>query len=173
MRKEHSVARGSGSGVGPDERGVSPDERGVAPAVGKTLEIGIVVLFVGFLTTSLLAGVVPDYRTAAGVEVADRVLVSVGQETERSIPPAASDVSSQRTITIPTTIAGSGYSLDVDGRTLVLDHPDPAVSDSLRLSLPPRVDRIDGNAQSGGAIVVTIRGDSSGLIVELDNEGER
>ena len=166
MRKEHSIARGFDSGVG-------PDERGVAPAVGKTMEIGIVVLFVGFLTTALLAGVVPDYRTAAGAEVSDRVLVSVGQEIERAVPPTASDVSAQRTIAVPSTIAGSGYSLDVDGRTLVLDHPDPAVSDSLRLALPPRVSRIDGSARSGGEIVVTIRGDSSGLSVELDNGGER
>lgn len=152
---------------------IGDDDRGVAPAVGKTLEIGIVVLFVGFLTSTLLAGVVPDYRTTAGAEVADRVLVSIGQEIERSIPPAANHVTARRTIGVPSTIAGSGYSLAVDGRTLVLDHPDPAVSESLRLSLPPRVDRIEGSAQSGAQIVVTIRSDSSGLIVELDDGGAR
>lgn len=156
----------------PPSHRVVGNTRGVTPAVGKTLEIGIVVLFVGLLTASLLGGVVPEYRTAAGTEVADRVLVAVGQEVENAVPPGARDVSTRRTLSVPSTVAGSGYALAVDGRTLVLDHPDPVVSERLRLTLPTRVDRIDGRAQSGDNVVVTVYGDRGGLVVKLGN-GER
>lgn len=147
------------------------DDRGVTPSVGKTLELGIVVLFVGLLTTALLGNVVPGYRTAAGAEVGDRVLATAGQEIERAIPPTARDVTVQRTVELPSTVAGSAYALRIDGRSLVLDHPLDAVSDRLRLSLPARVDRIEGRSQSGTRTVVAVRGDSDGLIVEL-GDGE-
>ena len=149
------------------------DERGVTPAVGKTLEIGIVVLFVGFLTVSMLGGVVSDYRTATGAEVGERVLATTGQEIERAVPPTARDVSVQRTVELPTQIAGSGYAIGVDGRSLVLDHPDPAIAGRLRLSLPSTVDRVEGRVDAGGQILVTISGDSSGLVVELTDGGSR
>lgn len=152
-------------------RTIGLDDRAVTPAVGKTLEIGIVVLFVGLLTTALLGNVVPDYRTAAGAEVGDRVLTSAGQEIERAIPPTAREVSARRTIDLPSTVAGSAYALWIDGRTLVLDHPMDAVSGRLRLSLPTRVDRIEGRSQSGARTVVAVRGDSDGLVVEL-RDGE-
>ncbi|QLH81700.1 DUF7266 family protein [Halosimplex pelagicum] len=152
--------------------GVGVDARGVTPAVGKTLEIGIVVLFVGLVTTALLGGVVPDYRTAAGGEVADRVLVTVAQEVERTVPPSAREVSVRRTIDLPSTIAGSGYAVRVDGRTLVLDHPDPAIGGRVGLSLPPRVDRVAGRTEGGAETVVTVRKGGGGLVVELHNGGE-
>ena len=63
------------------------DERALSPVVGKTLELGIVVLFVGLLTTVLLAGVVPDYRTATGKELGERVLTTAAQEIEHAVPP--------------------------------------------------------------------------------------
>ena len=149
------------------------DERGVAPAVGKTLEIGIVVLFVGALTASLLGGVVPDYRTATGAEVGERVLATTGQEVERAVPPTTRNVSVRRTVELPAQIAGSGYTIRVDGRSLVLDHPDPAIAGRLRLSLPSTVDRVEGRVDAGGQILVTISGDSSGLVVELTDGGSR
>ncbi|MFB6140840.1 MAG: hypothetical protein ABEJ26_10445 [Halosimplex sp.] len=160
----------TGAGGAPPVLESGPGERAVAPAVGKTLELGIVVLFVGLLTTVLLGGVVPGYRAAAGAEVGDRVLATVAQEVESAVPPAARDVSARRTVAVPTAIAGSGYSLRVDGRRLVLEHPNAAVSGQLRLSLPPRVDRIEGRAD-GGRVVVTVRGDRGGLVVEIGNGG--
>jgi hypothetical protein len=150
-----------------------PDERAVAPAVGKTLEIGIVVLFVGFLTASLLGGVVPDYRTATGAEVGERVLATTGQEIERAVPPTARDVSVRRTVELPARIAGSSYTVSVDGRSLVLDHPDPAIGGRFQLSLPSTVDRAEGRADDGGQILITVSGDSSGLVVELTDGGPR
>jgi len=149
------------------------DERAVTPAVGKTLEVGIVVLFIGFLTASLLGGVVPDYRTATGAEVGERVLATTGQEIERAVPPTARDVSVRRTVELPVQIAGSGYTVKVDGRSLVLTHPDPAIGGRLHLSLPSTVDRAEGRADDGGQILITVSGDSSGLVVELTDGGQR
>jgi hypothetical protein len=147
------------------------DERGVTPSVGKALEAGIVVLFVALLSTILLGGLVPDYRAATGAQLGDRVLATASQEVERAVPPTARAVDARRTVEIPNAIAGDGYEVAVDGRWLVLDHPNTAVSGRVRLVLPASVDRVEGNWESGAEAVVTVRGDESGLVVELTEEG--
>ena len=96
--------------------GLTGDARGVTPAVGKTLEIGLVVLYVALVTTVLLAGVVPEYRAAAGAEVGDRVLVAASQDVERAVPPDGTDTTVERTVQLPATIAGTGYRIRADGR---------------------------------------------------------
>ena len=101
-------------------------DRAVTPSVGKALEGGIVVLFVGLLTTMLLGGLVPDYRAATGAELGDRVLATASQEVERAVPPTARAVDARRSVDLPSSIAGEGYKIRTDGRWLVLDHPDPA-----------------------------------------------
>jgi len=147
------------------------DERGVTPSVGKALEAGIVVLFVALLSTILLGGLVPDYRAATGAQLGDRVLATASQEVERAVPPTARAVDARRTVEIPNAIAGEGYEIAVDGRWLVLDHPNAAVSGRVRLVLPASVDRVEGNWESGAGAVVAVRGDESGLVVELTEEG--
>jgi len=147
--------------------GIGRGTRAVTPAVGKTLEIGIVVLFVGLVTTALLGGVVPDYRTAAGAEVGDRVLATAAQEVERAVPPSARDLSVRRTVDLPSTIAGSGYAIRVDGRALVLDHPDPAIGGRIDLSLPRRVDRVTGRTEGGAETVVAVRSGGGRIVIEL------
>lgn len=144
-------------------------DRAVTPAVGKSLELGIVVLFVGFLTTVLLGGVVPEYRSAAGSELGERVLATASQEIERSIPPASGSVDASRSVELPPTIAGSDYELRVDGRWLVLDHPDPDIDGRVRLVLPRRVDRVEGYWQSGGGATVHVSNGADGPVVELRN----
>lgn len=156
----------------PGRQSLCSDTRGVTPAVGKTLEVGIVVLFVGLVTTTLLGGVVPNYRAAAGEEVGSRVLATAAQEVERTVPPTARDVTVRRTVDLPTSIAGSNYEIRVDGRSLVLDHPEQRISGRLRLSLPPRVDRVEGAWQSGADTVVAVRDGTGGLVVELDDGGQ-
>mgnify|MGYP000197523620 CR=1 FL=1 len=148
------------------------DERGVTPSVGKALEAGIVVLFVALLSTILLGGLVPDYRAATGAQLGDRVLATASQEVERAVPPTARGVDARRTVELPSTIAGEGYEVAVDGRWLVLDHPNAAVSGRVRLVLPASVDRVEGNWESGADAVVAVHGDESGLVVELTEEGE-
>jgi len=152
--------------------GVTTETRGVTPAVGKTLEIGLVVLYVALVTTVLLAGTVPEYRAAAGSELGDRVLVSASQEVEGAVPPAGTDATVERRVELPATIAGTGYDVRVDGRRLVLDHPDPSVEGSVRLVFGPRVDRVSGAWESGAETVVRVTDSSGGLVVTLaEREG--
>jgi len=152
--------------------GLATDDRAVTPAVGKSLEAGLVVLFVGLLATVLLGGFVPDYRTATGAQLGDRVLATASQEVEGAVPSTAREVDARRTVELPGSIAGEGYEIAVDGRSLVLDHPKRAVGGRVRLVLPPSVDRVEGGWQSGAEQVVVVHGDESGLVVELVEGGE-
>ena len=147
------------------------DRRGVTPAVGKSLEIGLVVLLVALLTTVLLGGLVPDYRRGADARVAERVLVTASQEVEAAVPPATRGVETRREVEVPGQIGGTGYRIRTDGRELVLDHPDPAVAARVRLALPDRVDRVEGQWDSGGETVVRVTGDAGGLVVTLSDGG--
>jgi hypothetical protein len=132
----------------------------------------LVVLFVGLLSAVLLGGFVPDYRTASGAQLGDRVLATASQEVEAAVPPAAREVDVRRTVELPSSIAGENYEIAVDGRSLVLDHPKRAVRGRVRLVLPPSVDRVEGSWESGAEQVVVVRGDESGLVVELVEGGE-
>ena len=147
------------------------DDRAVTPSVGKALEGGIVVLFVGLLTTMLLGGLVPDYRAATGAELGDRVLATASQEVERTVPSTVRAVDARRSVDLPSSIAGEGYEIRTDGRWLVLDHPDPAVGGRVRLVLPATVDSVDGIWQSGADTAVAVEGNRTGLVVELTDGG--
>ena len=131
----------------------------------------MVVLFVGLLTTVSLAGVVPDYQRSVDARVGDRVLAAAGGEIARAVPPGARSVTTRYRVDVPARIGGRSYVLRVDGRDLVLGHPDPAVSGRLRLGLPDRVDRVEGRWDSGADTVVVVRGDADGLVVALTEGG--
>jgi hypothetical protein len=139
--------------------------------VGKGLEVALVVLYVGLVATVLYAGVVPEYRAAAGSEVGDRTLAAAALEVETAVPPAlgSRSVSASRSVRLPDTIAGESYRVRVDGRALVLEHPDPAVGGRARLALPGRVERVRGGWASGGDPTVTVSTDPEGLTVVLDS----
>lgn len=151
---------------------IARDERAVTPAIGKSLEVGLVVLFAGLLTTVLLGGLVPEYRSAAGASLGDRVLATASQEVETAVPPTGRHVDARHRVDLPSSIGGHGYDVSVDGRTLVLEHPDPAIAGRIPLALPSAVDRIEGRWQSGAETVVHVHGDSAGLVVELTNDGD-
>jgi len=145
------------------------DRRAVTPAVSKSLEAGVVVLFVALVTAVLLGGVVPDYQRAADARVGDRVLAAASAEVESAVPAAvgARTVDRSHRADLPARIGGRQYRIRVDGRDLVLDHPDRAVSGRSRLVLPSRVDRVEGSWESGGPTVVAVHGGPDGLVVEL------
>lgn len=146
--------------------------RGVTPAVAKSLEIGLVVLFVSLLTTVLLGSLVPDYQRSTDARVGERVLASASGEIESAIPPAAQSVTTRHSVELPASIGGESYDLRVDGRTLVLDHPDDAVSGRIRLVVPERVDRVEGRWDSGADTAVVVRGDSDEFVVTLTDGGD-
>lgn len=143
------------------------DDRGVTPAVGKVMEIALVVLYLGVVTGALYAGTVPEYRDATGARVADRVLASAAADVENAVPPATTHVSRRARIDLPETIRGEGYWLRVDRGALVLDHPRSAIGGQLPLSLPPSVVQVSGAWSSYEPAIVAIRGSSDGVTVRL------
>lgn len=150
----------------------SADRRGLTPAIGKALEVGVVVLFVGVVSTALYGGFVPSYRAAVGDEVADRTVVTAAEEVENAIPPAAQRVRAVHRVDLPRSIRGSTYRIDADNGSLVLDHPESAVGARTRLALPDRVDRVEGAWQSGGDPMVVVERSPSGLVVRLTDASD-
>lgn len=145
-------------------------DRGLTPVVGKSLELGLLVLYVALLATTLYAGVVPDYRTAAADEVSDRTLAHAGDAVERAVPPAATAVEREVKVDLPATIRGTNYRIRATNDTaLVLDHPNQRLTDRTRLSLPDRVVDVEGTWHGGGRTVVTVRGGRE-VTVELETE---
>jgi hypothetical protein len=148
------------------------DDRGLSPVVGKTLELGLVVLYLAFVTTALYGGVVPDYRTAAGASVADRTLASGAERIEAAIPPNASHVVAERRVSLPTTIRGEQYRVEATNRTAIaLRHPNPEIGGRARLVLPGSVVSVAGTWRSGSPAVVTVSRNATGLVVELGAAG--
>lgn len=145
------------------------DGRGVSPVVGKALEVSVVVLYIGLVSTTLYGGVVPEYRSAAGGEVADRTLAGATQEVEDAVPPGtATAVDVRRQVDLPRTIRGEPYHVRTDGRTLVLDHPDPNVRTATTLVLPTGVVRVTGSWSSTAEAFVAVERTDAGLVVRLE-----
>jgi len=119
-------------------------ERAIAPVVGKALEIGVVLLYVSVVTAALYGTVVPEYRTAAGVEVGDRVLASTAAGIETGTPAAGRNVSVRERVDLPERIRDRSYTIHTEGATLVLDHPHPEVGGRMPLALPDRVVAVRG-----------------------------
>ena len=73
------------------DRALSPlpggNDRALSPVVGKTLELGVMVLLVALLTATLYGGVVPEYRSTAAGELGDRTLARAAGDVERAVPP--------------------------------------------------------------------------------------
>jgi hypothetical protein len=144
------------------------DRRGVASAVGKLYELAIVLGFVGVVTAALYGSVVPDYRTAAGVEVGDRALTTAVTRVEAAIPPGATSVHREVEVDLPATVAGDAYRIRaVNDSTLALDHPDPAIGGRARLALPERVVAVDGAWTSTGTTAVVVDGGGDRVRVRL------
>lgn len=145
------------------------DERATSAVVGKALEAAIVVLYVGVLASALFGGVVPEYRTAAGAEVGERVLAEASQRIQQTVPANATEVEARVRVGLPRTIRGSPYEIRTDGRSLVLDHPDPAIARSTPLALPETVTTVEGNWTSReSSAVVAVERAENGLLVRLE-----
>jgi len=152
---------------------VDGDDRGLSTVVGKLLEIGIVVLYIGLLTTTLYGGVVPTYEAAAGREMGERTLALAAQRIEGAVPANATAVTARVSVDLPRAIAGEGYTIRTDGRALVLDHPDRGVDARTRLALPTSVVNVSGRWQSTDDVAVAVTHRSDGLALTLVSGGER
>lgn len=143
------------------------DERATSAVVGKALEAALVVLYVGVLASALFGGAVPEYRSAAGAEVGERVLSEANQRIQQAVPANATTVEARTRVDLPETIRGQDYAIRVDGRSLALDHPDPAVERSTPLALPGTVATVEGNWTSHEPAVVAVERDRDDLRVRL------
>jgi hypothetical protein len=119
------------------------DDRAAAPVVGKALEVGILVVFVGVVSAALFGSVVPTYQTAAGAEVGDRVLVAVTGQVD-TVASTPDTVTERRVrVSMPRTIRGTAYvvrTTTVRGHAaLELDHPHARIGGSIPLSVPGEV----------------------------------
>jgi hypothetical protein len=141
-------------------------DRGLAPVVGKALEAGIVLLYVATLVTALHGGVLPDYRAAAGAEVSERTLATTADRIESAVPPRSRIVEATVRVSLPLAIDRATYRLRGRGETLVLDHPDPALSGRVRLALPDRV-VVEGTWESDDPARIRVRGDTDRVRVIL------
>lgn len=142
-------------------------DRGATPVVGKALEASVLVLLVALLATAMFGNVVPEYRTAAGAELADRTLAGAADRVERAVPDdAPRAVEREVRVDLPTTVRGRGYAVRADGRELVLDHPTAGVGGRVALALPSGV-RVTGSWASDDDAVVRVRVDADGIRVRL------
>lgn len=144
-------------------------DRALSPVVGKGLEVGIAVLFVALLTTTLYGGVVPDYRTAAGAEVGERALVGAAERVEGAVPTRSVGVERAVSAPLPDTIRGDPYRVRAANGTLVLDHPNPGVGGRVRLAMPSRASNVTGTWTSSDRSWVVVDGDARGPRVRLAN----
>lgn len=145
------------------------DSRALSTVVEKLLGLGVVVLYVGLLTTTLYGGTVPAYQSSVGAELGERTLAEATARVEQAVPPDARVASATVRVSLPATIDGSGYDIRTHGDELVLDHPDPAIGGRTRPVLPDRVSALTGRWESGGRTVVTVAGPRGNLTVTLEH----
>lgn len=144
------------------------DNRAVTPVVGKLLAAGLAVLYIASVSGLLLGGVLPDYRTTAGDELADRVLADVAGHVERAVPDSDARVDARVRLDLPATIRGERYALAARNGTLHLDHPEDALDSRTSVQLPSKVIAVEGNWTSGSRLVVRVTGSGTNHTVALE-----
>jgi hypothetical protein len=143
------------------------DDRAVSAVVEKTLELGLITLYVTLVTTTLLAGTVPQAETETGDAIAERTVAAAAERIEQAVPPTATAVTVRERVSLPATIRGTAYDLRADGERLVLVHPDQGIAAEATLTLPDRVTAVEGRWESGGETVIAVDRSPSGLVVRL------
>ena len=143
------------------------DNRAVSPVVGKLLASGLAVLYIASITGVLVGGIVPDYRTATGDELGERVLATAGGHLEDARPATDGHVDVRVSTSLPATIRDQQYHLRLANGTLLLDHPDDTLDARTRLELPPNVTATTSTWHSGDSFVVEVTGPRSNRTVAI------
>ena len=148
------------------------DDRAVSPLVGKAMEASLVVLYIGLLTATLYGSVVPEYRTAAGSEVGERVLSKSAERVQQSVPGDATAVRVRTRVSLPGTIRGRTYEIRAENRSLLLVHPNERIETTMKIALPGSVDAVRGEWSSETPALLVVRSGPDGRVVEL-RRGDR
>lgn len=145
--------------------------RATSAVVGKTLEAGIVVLYVSMLVAVLYGGVVPEYQDAAGEELGERVLAEAAVAIGTAVPedPGAEATVRHR---VPETISRTTYRIVAANGSLALVHDDDAVGGAVPLALPEDVVRVEGEWSSAEQPIVRVDRAPAGRVVRLEDEPE-
>lgn len=134
------------------------DRRALTPVVEKTLAAGIALLFVGGMMGLMLGGIVPGFEVSAGEELGERTLATAAGDIERTATGVDGDVNRTVTVTLPATIDGSTYELELEDRSLTLVHPEGAITESVPLGLPEGITVRDSRWQGGGELTIRLEG---------------
>lgn len=146
------------------------DNRAVAPVVSKLLTAAIAVLYIAVTVSLLLGGVVPEYRTAAGEELAERTLAEAAATVERAAAGSEHTTVAHVRADIPPTIRDGSYRLVLRNGTLLLDHHDSALDRRVNLTLPSRVESVESSWDGGTTLVVRAAEGDTNRTVELVEE---
>lgn len=140
-------------------------DRAVSAVVGKALEASIVIIYIGLLTTTLYAGVVPEYRTAAATEVADRTVADVSGELQTAVSSSTDTNRTEHRVDLPATIRGETYWIRVQDDELRLEHPHADIGERTPIVLPESVTVVEGEWRSDEETAIVA--DRSGDTVEV------
>lgn len=144
------------------------DTRAVSAVLGKTLAVALALLYIGGMMTVLLGGVVPDYRTASGGELGDRVLATAAGTIEGAPTGVDGTVDTRQTVDLPATIRNTGYTIVLSDRTLALRHPAQGIGSRIRLSLPPDLTVENSTWDGGGDLVVRVSGPTDDRRIRIE-----
>lgn len=145
------------------------DERGTAPVVGKALEIGLLLVYIGLVAGGLYGGVVPDTRTTADQAIADRLIAASVDDIRAAIPRSGTG-EIRVSVTLPATIGGQQYTVVPRDGYLILHHPDPSIDAQASLLLPTRVTAVTGEWESAASNILRVNATREGVTVRLENQ---
>lgn len=144
------------------------DERGVSAVVAKTFAVGLAMLYVAGMTTLLLGSIVPGYETRAGQELSERVVATAGETIEQSVPQATGTVNATTAVELPPTIEGEEYRIHLTAETLWLDHPSPAINETVQLAVPPGTTVEPATWQSRSEFEIRVTGPHDSRTLQLE-----
>lgn len=150
-----------------EKRSFRSDTRGLTPVVGKSLAVGLTLLYVTGMVGVLLGGVVPAYEKTAGAKIGDRVLSTAAGEIEQTASQSEGDLVVRASVELPPTINSAGYRLVLSGRTLRLDHPDEEIGGRVRLSLQPGLTVRSGAWDGGEELLIEMSGSADSRVLTI------
>lgn len=141
-------------------------DRGVSAVVGKALEAAIVVLYVSLLIATLYGGAIPEYESAAGAELGERVLAESVLEVRAAVPASGAGTATVAH-DIPRTIDDEPYRIVAANDSLQLVHEDRSIGGRLPLALPADVQRVEGEWLSTAEQAIVVERTPGGRVVRL------
>lgn len=147
------------------------DSRGLSSVVGKTLSMGIALLYVGGMMGLLFGGVVPSYQTSAGEEVSERTLATAAGHLEGANPAVDGRINTTTNVELPSSIRNTRYRLVLTNDTLRLVHPDEQLQRETSLSFAGNVRTQASSWASGGPLLVRVEGPADNRTVSIGRQG--